>query len=164
MSESSASMSGLIYPFINFSILMGVLFYYLNGPVKAFVKERHTSLKDQLDSVQLKLVDAQKQYQEYSQRLSSMDAEVAALIQQIHTEAVTTKVRVVTDAKRMADQVVIDSKRTAEAMMGEFKDQVRADLANRVIARTENLLKDRMTGDVRERLKKDFSKQMESGR
>lgn len=164
MTETSASISGLIYPAINFSILVGVLFYYLKAPTKAFVKERHDTLKEQLDSVQLKLVDAQKQYQEYSHRLSTMDAEVATLIQGIRTEAESTKVRVVTEAKRMADQIVIDSKRTSEAMMSEFKDQVRADLANLVITRTEHLLKDRMTGDVREQLKKDFSKQMESGR
>ncbi len=164
MSESAAPISGLIYPFVNFGILVGALFYFLKTPTKAFVKGRHDTLKEQLDSVQAKLVDAQKQYQEYSQRLSSMDAEVAALIQQIRTDAESTKVKVVTEAKRMADQIVIDSKRTAESLMGEFKDQVRADLANRVIARTEHLLKDRMTGDVREQLKKDFSKQMESSR
>lgn len=164
MTESSAPMSGLIYPFINFTILVAVLYHFVKGPTKAFVKERHSSLKEQLDSVQQKLVDAQKQYQEYSQRLSSMDAEVASLIQQIRSEAESTKVRVVTEAKHMAGQIVIDSKRTSEAMMAEFKDQVRADLVNLVISRTEHLLKDRMTGDVREQLKKDFSKQMESGR
>lgn len=164
MSATSSSMSGLIYPLINFSILVGALYYYLKNPTKAFVKERHTSLKEQLDNVQAKLQDAQKQYHEYSQRLSSMDGEVASLIKQIRADAETTRVRVVTEAKRMADQVVIDAKRTSESLASEFKDQMRADLANLVIKRSESLLKDRMTGDVREQLKKDFSKQVESVR
>ncbi len=164
MSEHAPSISSLIYPFINFAILVGALFYFLKAPIKGFVKGRHDSLKEQLESVQQKLADAQKQYQEYSQRLSSMDAEIASLIKQIRSDAESTKVKVVTEAKRMADQIVIDSKRTSESMMGEFKNQVRADIANLVISRTEHLLKDRMTGEVREQLKKDFSKQMESGR
>ena len=164
MSETAHGMSGLIYPFINFTILVAALFYFLKRPTQAFVKDRHHSLKDELDRVQLKLSDAQKQYQEYSQRLSSMDAEVATLIQQIRSESESTKVRVITEAKRMADQIVIDSKKTSESMVSEFKDQIRGELANQVIARTEAILKNKMTGDVREQLKKDFSKQVESGR
>lgn len=160
----SAPASSLLYPFINFTILVGGLFYFLKSPTKNFVRGRHTSLKEELDRVQTKLADAQRQYQEYSHRLSSMDAEITGLVQTVRSEAESAKVRIITEARRAADQIVIDSKRTAEAMMTEFRDQVRVDLANRVIARAEVLLKTKMTGDVREQLKKDFSKQVENVR
>lgn len=159
-----APLSSLLYPFINFAILVGALFYFLKAPTKAFVRARHSNLKDELDRVQVKLADAQRQYSEYSQRLSTMDAEITNLVQTVRSEAESTKVKIITEARRSADQIVIDSKRTAEAMMSEFKDQVRVDLANQVIARAEVLLKTKMTGDVREQLKKDFSKQVESVR
>jgi F-type H+-transporting ATPase subunit b len=162
--HSAPAVSSLIYPLINFAILVGALFYFLRKPVKSFVLERHTNLKDQLDQVQTKLVQAQRQYNEYSQRLSSMDAEVASLVQNIRSEAETTRVRTATEAKRMADQIVIDAKRAGESMVSEFRDQIRTDLANQVIARAEVLLKTRMTGDVREQLRKDFSKQVENVR
>lgn len=159
-----APLSSLLYPFINFAILVGALFYFLKAPTKAFVRTRHTSLKDELDRVQVKLTEAQRQYSDYSQRLTSMDAEITNLVQTVRSEAESAKVRIITEARRSADQIVIDSKRTAEAMMTEFKDQVRVDLANQVIARAEVLLKSKMTGDVREQLKKDFSKQVENVR
>lgn len=157
-------MSSLLYPFINFAILAGGLFYLLKEPTKGFVKNRHSTLKDELDRTQAKLSEAQKQYSEYSQRLSSMDAEISNLVQAVRSEAESSKVRILTEARRSADQIVIDSKRTAESMLAEFKDQVRIDLANQVIARTEAILKTKMTGDVREQLKKDFSKQVENVR
>ncbi len=156
-----ASIAGLIPPFINFSILVGALYYFLKEPVKEFVAERHSSLKDELDRVQLKLVDAQKQYQEYSQRLSTIDAEVSSLLQQARMDADSSRIRLLTEAKRMADQMVIDSKRMSESMMTEFKNQIRSDLANQVVRRAETILRSRLTGDVKEQLKKDFSKQME---
>ena len=159
-----ASVSSLLYPFINFAILTGALFYFLKNPTKAFVRGRHASLKEELDKVQEKLSGAQRQYQEYSARLSSMDAEITNLVQSVRSEAESAKVRILTEARRSADQIVIDSKRTAEAMLVEFKDQVRMDLANQVITRTEVILKTKMTGDVREALKKDFSKQVEAVR
>lgn len=161
MEEHHASIATLAYPFLNLVFLLGVLVYFLRRPLKDFVTERHTTLKSQLDEVQAKLTEAQRQYTEYSQRLSSMDVEVANIVQGIRTEAETARVRILTDAKRSADQIVIDAKRTGEAMVAEFKTQIRIDLANQVIARAETLLKSRMTGDVREQLKKDFSKQVE---
>jgi F0F1-type ATP synthase membrane subunit b/b' len=159
MEESS--ISSLIYPFINFAILVGGMFYFLHRPTKAFVRERHTSLKDELDRVQVKLVDAQRQYHEYSQRLGSMDAEITNLLQSVRSDAEAVRVKTLTEAKRSADQIVIDSKRTAEAMLAEFKDKMRVDLANQVMARTEVLLKSKMTENVREQIRKDFSKQVE---
>jgi F-type H+-transporting ATPase subunit b len=155
-------MSSLLYPFINFAILVGGLFYFLKTPTKEFVRGRHLSLKEELDRVQLKLVEAQKQYQEYSHRLSSMDAEITSLVQSVRSEAESTKVKILTEARRLADQIVIDSKRNSESMLVEFKDQVRVDLANQVIARAETLLKSKMTGAVHEQMKKDFSKQVEN--
>lgn len=162
MEEHVASLSSLTYPFINFAILVSALVFFLRKPLKSFVYDRHSTLKEQLDEVQKKLTDAQRQYNEYSQRLNSMDAEVASLVQAIRSDAETARVRIVTDAKRTADQIVIDSKRTGEALMNEFRDQIRKDLANQVIARAETLLKSRTTGDVREQLRKDFSKQVEN--
>lgn len=163
MSEHSP-MSGLIYPFINFAILVGALFYFLKTPVKAFVATRHTDLKSELDRVEKKLAEAQKQYQEYAHRLSTMDAEIASLVQQTRTEAESSKVKIITEAKRMADEIVIDSKRSGESMMAEFKDRIRSELAEQVISRAESLVRTRMTNDVREQLRKDFSEQVESAR
>jgi F-type H+-transporting ATPase subunit b len=162
--HSAPGMSSLIPALVNFFILVGALFYFLRKPVKSFVFERHSSLKTQLDQAQTKLVQAQRQYNEYSQRLSSMDAEVTNLVQSIRGEAETARVRIVTEARRMADQIVVDAKRTGESMVTEFKQQIRVELANQVIARVETLLKSRMTGDVREQLRKDFSKQVENVR
>ncbi len=162
--EEAAPLSSLLYPAINFAILVGILVYLLKTPTVSFVRGRHTSLKEELDQTQAKLVGAQRQYAEYSSRLSSMDAEITNLVQSVRSEAESAKVRILTEARRSADQIVIDSKRTAEAMLVEFKDQVRVDLANQVIARTETILKTKMTGDVREAMKRDFSKQVENVR
>ena len=100
-----ASISSLLYPAINFAILVAAMFYYLKAPTKTFVKARHDSLKEELDRVQAKLVDAQKQYQEYSQRLSAMDAEITSLVQSVRSDAESAKVRVLTEARRSADQL-----------------------------------------------------------
>jgi F-type H+-transporting ATPase subunit b len=162
MAAGHSSVTELVYPIINFTILVALLFYFLKKPVTAFVSNRHTSLKQELEDAQKKLAEAQKQYQEYAQRLSTMDAEVSTMVQQIRSEAEAARVKIVTEAKRMADEIVIDSKRTSESLIEEFKERVRTDLADQVILRAEAHLKARTTGDVRERLMKDFSKQVES--
>ena len=109
MEHEAVGVSSLLYPFINFAILAGGLFYFLKNPTKTFVRERHSNLKDELDRVQVKLVEAQRQYSDYSQRLSSMDAEITNLVQTVRSEAESSKVKIITEARRSADQIVIVS-------------------------------------------------------
>ena len=64
----------------------------------------------------------------------------------------------------MADNIVVDAKKTSEAMTGEFKDKMRAEFAQSVLARAEGIIRSRLSDGDRERIRKDFSKQVETSR
>lgn len=98
-----AHFSSLLYPFINLAILVGGLFYFLRTPTKVFVRSRHSYLKEELNRVQARLSEAQRQYQDYSQRLSAVDGEITNLIQSVRSEAEASKIRILTEARRSAD-------------------------------------------------------------
>lgn len=155
-------MLDLIPPTINLLILLGVIFFLVRKPFMEFVRTRHSTLRDDLAKTQRLLSEAQTKYLEYSHRLQSLDAEISRLIQDARQEAEASKVRIVTEAKKMADMIIVDAKKSSEAMLDEFKTQVRSDLANQVMARAETVLKNKLTGDDRERIRKDFSKQVGS--
>lgn len=157
-------MSELLPKFFNLAILVGVLAYYCRKPLKEFLFERHRVLKDELESTQAKLSEAQKKFQDYSARLQSLETEIAQLIQASRQEAEQSKVRILTEAKKMADTIIVDAKRASETMKNEFRDQIRAEFAAQVLVRAETLLRGKLTGDDRVRLLKDFSKQVEATR
>lgn len=157
-------MESLFPKFLNLVILVSILVYYTRAPFKAFIFERHQSMKDELEKTQAQLSEAQKKFQEFSARLQAMDAEIAQLVQQSRQDAEASKVRILTEAKKMSDSIIIDAKKASEGMLAEFKDQIRSEFANQVLVRAETLLRGKLTGDDRLRIVKDFSKQVEAVR
>jgi F0F1-type ATP synthase membrane subunit b/b' len=155
-------MSELFAPTINLLILVGILAYYLRTPVKQSVQDRHTGLRDELARVRDLLRQAQDQYNEFSSKLKAIEAETTALRQQAVQDAEAAKHRIINDAQRMANAIASDSRRAAESLYGELKSQLASELGGRVLDRAEAILRERLTGDDRARIRKEFSTQVET--
>jgi F0F1-type ATP synthase membrane subunit b/b' len=154
-------METLILPFFNFSILVGLLYWKLKAPAKEFVAQRSVDVGAELRKTAEQLATAQKQLAEFSAKLKSVEAEVQQLRSEAKTEAARIQERTLNEAKRLADQVVRDANSRKESLILEAKGKLATDLALKVVDRAEALLKGRLTGDDRARLRKEFSNQLE---
>lgn len=148
----------------NLLVLLGILAFYLRAPLKAFVRTRHESLRDEVARVGTQLKDAQHRYDEFSAKLKAIEAEVQAIHDQMRADADAVRVRVVNEARALAQNIVADSRATSEAMFVELKAQLRGELAQQVIDRAEGLIRERLTGDDRARIRSEFSQQLGGGR
>ncbi len=157
-------MHSLIAPLINFIILVTILVFAMKKPLKEMVRERHETLKDKLEATQRELAAAQKKFEEYSMKLRSLEGELTDYRRAADEDVEAMKTRVIHEAKKMADNIVVDAKKTSEAMAGEFKDKMRAEFAQSVLARAEGIIRSRLSDGDRERIRKDFSKEVEASR
>ena len=157
-------MQSLIFPFINFSILIGLLTYLLKDPIKQFVKGRHEQIRDELKKVQEMLKESQEKFDEFSAKLKAMNAEVQALHQQAKQDAQLTKQRIIEAAKKNSHSIVNDANEVAQGMMSTFKDQLYIELCNMVLDRAEKVLTKKLTGADRARIRSEFTKQVEAVR
>jgi F0F1-type ATP synthase membrane subunit b/b' len=155
-------MSELFAPTINLLILIGILAYYLRAPMKQSVHDRHANLRDELARVRQLLLQAQEQYNEFTSKLSAIDAETTALRQQAVQDAQAAHHRIMTDAQRLGSSIAADSRRAAEALYSELKTQLSSEMGIRVIDRAEAILRERLTGDDRARIRNEFSSQVET--
>lgn len=155
-------MSELFAPTINLIILVGILVYYTRHPIKKSVQDRHASLRDELARVRDLLRQAQEQYNEFSSKLKAIEAETTALRQQAVQDAEAAKQRLVNDAQRMSLGISSDARKAAESLYGELKSQLASEVGGRVLERAEAILRDRLTGDDRARIRKEFSTQVET--
>ena len=157
-------MATLVAPFINLAILVGILAYYLRQPLKEFVTNRHVSVLGDLKRVQDQLHKAQEQYEEFSAKLKAIDAEVQALHKQAKQDAENAKVRIVHDAKRLSDGIMIEAKSAAQGLVEDLRKELFTDLGNRVLEQAETILKNRLTGEDRARIRREFSAQVENSK
>ncbi len=155
-------MSELFAPTINLLILVGILVYYTRHPIRKSVQDRHDGLREELTRVRELLRQAQDQYNEFSSKLKAIEAETNALRLQAVQDAEAAKHRIVTDAQKMSQGIASDSRKAAESLYVELKAQLANEIGGRVLARTEAILRERLTGDDRARIRKEFSTQVET--
>jgi F-type H+-transporting ATPase subunit b len=155
-------MQTLIAPLINLLILVGLLSYYLRKPLKTFAETRHHAIRTDLDSVRNQLRGAQEKHAEFSAKLRAVDAEVSGLKAQMVQDAQAMKSRIVNEAQKLSGSVIEDAKHASAVLYTEFKSSLYSELGARVLDRAETILKERLTGDDRARIRKEFSSQMET--
>ncbi len=155
-------MHGLIAPTINVLILTAVLAYYLRGPFKAFVSGRHVYLRDELARVHTQLSQAQARYSEFDAKLNAIDAELNALREQVRQDAEQMKIKIINEGRRLADSIRVSAKMSATSMYTDLKNQLRAEFGQQVLTRAEAIIRERLTGDDRVRIRREFSKQVET--
>jgi F0F1-type ATP synthase membrane subunit b/b' len=153
-------METLVAPTINLLCLLGFLAYYLRKPAKDFAKNRSVSIRGELEKVREELRIAQEKHREFSSKLKAMDAEVAALKNQAIQDAQAMKGRISAEAQKMAANIVSDARSASVVLYTEFKDQLYSELGLRVLDRAEKILSERLTGDDRARIRKEFATQV----
>ena len=154
-------MNGLIAPAINLAILVGALVYYLRLPLANFVRQRHETLRSDLQQVSEQLRDAQLKYSEFTAKLKAIDAEVSAIRDQMRQDGESAKQRILSEARRLSVSIVTDARSASVNLFSDLREQLRSELGLRVLERAEKLLTERLTGDDRIRIRREFSQQVE---
>ncbi len=157
-------METLIAPAINLTLLLVVLAYYLVGPLKAFASSRRGNIAEDLERSRQMLSSARERFDDFDSRLRSLGAELQSLLSQSAEEARRTRARLVQSANQLASTLVTDAQAAAGGMRSELIGQLRAEIATRAIARAEEQIRSRLTGEERVRLRKEFSALMEKAR
>ena len=152
----------LAFPLFNFVVLVGLLYWKLSGPTVQFVRDRHAFIRDELKRVADQLSSARTKFDEFSAKLKAIGAEVEALRMQSAQEGEAMKVRIVTDAKRLGSSIVTESHASAKEVFADAKSELRVRLGLRILDRTEQLLRTRLTGDDQARIRREFSQKVES--
>jgi len=152
----------LILPFLNFIALIGILVYFLRKPLSDFVQTRHVTVRDELAQVRTLLGDAQRKHSEFTSRLAQLQGEVVQIHQQMKSDAEEARTRILNDARKLGDSVVADARSTSTALYNDLKSRLYSELSTQVLDRAEKILRERLTGDDRVRIRQEFSRQVEA--
>lgn len=146
----------------NFTILVVLLVVKLKQPARDFLKSRHENIEHEIKSVHEQLVQAQKMFDEFNSKLQSIDQEVRDLREQSKQDIVGLKNRIQAETERLSKLIVSDASQAATSLYGELRNELFSELSSKVLSRAEQLLRERLTGDDRVRIRQEFSMQLEA--
>lgn len=157
-------METLIAPTFNFLILLGILGYYLREPCRKFITDRHRFLRDEVERVAAQLKEAQDQLEEFSAKLKALNTEVASLKEQAVQDGKNMRLRILSEARKANAFIVGEAQAASQTLFEELRLELHQTFADRVIKKTEDFLKNKLTGDDRLRIYQEFSTQVETFR
>ncbi len=152
----------LLMPTLNVVILSTALFLLIRPKFRAFVTARHNEIREKIEKNSILLKQAREQYEDFSARLLASARETESIRNQMKRDAENSAAAVVGAAKQAAGSLIQDAKRASEQLFVDVKNELRAELAAKIVERAEKTLSQKITGEDRTRIRVEFSKTLET--
>jgi F-type H+-transporting ATPase subunit b len=144
----------------NFLILMGLLKHFLYQPILHAIDEREKLIATKLGNADQKMVEAQKEKDEFKQNLEEIDQQRAGLFSKATEEAKVLRQRLLDEARQAAE--TLKAKRD-EALRSEERDlhqTIKRRTQTEVFAIARKALADLATTGLEERLGEVFTRRL----
>lgn len=150
------NMKLLVAQVVNFTILMGVLLYFVYGPVLRLLDKRRETIKKSMDDA--KEIDRQKQEIEKfkNEQMRKADQEMSAILEQAKKQGETMKKDIVGKAQAEATAIVEKAKESLEAERRKMLDSSKQTLANAAVRLAEKILEREFGQPDQQRLLKNL--------
>ncbi|MCL2673846.1 MAG: F0F1 ATP synthase subunit B [Defluviitaleaceae bacterium] len=124
----AAWITGVGFNIINILILAYILYRVLYGPVKKYLADRAARVQAQINDAETMFKDAEGYKEEYSNKLSCVDAERATILDSVKKRALTDEAAIIKKANEQAEQLKAraysDIEREKEKAQHEMKKHI----------------------------------------
>jgi F-type H+-transporting ATPase subunit b len=149
-------MHELIFPVLNFSVLVFILFYFLKSPVRNMITQRQAQIKTLIDEAQIQRQEAEKAYKEYEKKLQNFQQEADEILNSTRQDGENFKNQIILQAKAMSERLIRDAEATVSFNVQEYKDRTKQEVVSRAIVLAEKLIQDRFSNEDHERIINEY--------
>lgn len=137
---------------LNLIIFCAILWYFTGNLIKRFFRDRRKAIEDTLAELENRKIESRKSLEEMEQRISSLESERQAILDESRAQAERIKKGIMDDAQRQAEQIVEQARRTAENESRVMLEKVRLTVADEIIDAAGKALQGRLTEEEHDRL------------
>ena len=159
--HSSGGLKYWVYQFINFAILVILLFKFLAKPVKNYLAQRRELIEKSIRDSQEAKELAQKALQEVEERLKLKDQEVQDILSSAKAIGEQEKLQLIQESEKMKEKIMEQAKTNIEFEVKMAKDALRLEAAELAIQLSEQKLKEKITPEEQEMLLQESIKIIE---
>lgn len=145
---------------LNLIIFCGILWYFTGNLIKRFFRERRKTIEDTLAELENRKIESRKNLEEMEQRISSLESERQAILDESRAQAERIRKGIMDDAERQARQIVEQARLTAENESRSMLEKVRETVADEIIVAAGKALQGRLTEEDHNRLIDDALKKV----
>jgi len=122
---AGGGLSDLIFPAINLSLLLGVLFYFAHKPVQAFFQDRRDHIRGELEAAAELRKEAELRHSRWQRQLIDLEAETSRIRAAASERAESESERILDDARAAAQRIRADARVAIEQEARRARDEQR---------------------------------------
>ena len=146
-SLSPAKLKDLFWRVINFIALMIILVKFGAKPIATALGGRQTAVKNELEDLESRRDEAEKQYREFESKLATVEKDIDSIVEKAVAQAEVEKTKIL----EKAEQAVDDMKRQAELAIQneivEARRDLKNDIADQAAVMAEELIVKNLTAE-----------------
>lgn len=143
--ETTARLLDLLYRSINFIIFFVVLFILLRKPLKQALANRRGSIKAELEELEAKKEQANKEYQALEKRIANIKEEREVILAEFKAEGEKEQKKIIDNAQKVASRIVEQAQATIQQEIQKANLVLRQDLAEMAVQMAEEIIKKNIT-------------------
>ncbi len=160
--HGKAQLINLGWRFLNFIILIVVLYKLTAKAIKNFFVGNRESIRVSLEEAVKAKEEAEKKLEEHSARLDKAAAEIQEISDMIKAQGTAEKEKIIEEAKKTAAKMEEDSKARMDQEFKKALNQLRTEAAGLSITMAEEILQKNIKEKDHEKMVNDFLDRMVS--
>jgi len=152
----AAEEGGLLYPTINFVLLLAVLVYFARKPIQTFFADRRTAIRKDLDEAAALERRARENYAQWQRRLVDLERELAKIRTSAQERAEAERASLLADARAAAERIRADAANAVEHELRRARAGLREEASQLAIELAAGILREKVTAQDRDRLIDEF--------
>jgi len=148
---------------MNFTVLAVALVFVLRKPLSQALGARIKGIKDQLEDLEARKTEAEKQLAEYNEKLSRLEKESEKIVDDYIKQGYEAKARILKEAESAAEKLQIQARRNIEHEFKQAKLKLQEEIFETSLAKAEEILKGKISGEDQDRLVDEYLRKVEAG-
>ena len=148
---------------MNFAVLVIALVFVLRKPLSQALSSRIKVIKDQLEDLEVQKTAAEKQLDEYNQKLAQLEKEAEKIVEDYIRQGHEAKARILKEAEASAEKLQVQARRNIEHEFEQAKLELQKEIFEKSLAKAEEIIKNKITGEDQDRIVDEYLKKVVAG-
>jgi len=146
--------------FVNFALLLVVLYFILRKPIGGGAKERRARLEKEIGEARELKEAAESALAEARSKIDSLDAEMAKLLQEIIDGGKSEAARITSEAEARAERMQADTTALVEQEVARMSRAIREDVVSGIVDKAEAVIREKIRDDDQTRLAREYLQEL----
>jgi F-type H+-transporting ATPase subunit b len=145
---------------VNFSLLVGLIVFFARKPVSAQLQARRDELSRGMTEAAEAKAKAEAVFNEYNERMKTLDAELAKLKSDMANAAAQDKAKIVAEAEESSKRLRAETEALIARQGEQLEAQIRREVVEAAMAAAERAVREKTTSEDQRRLAEAFVREL----